>query len=248
MVELEAAISPRTRLLIINTPSNPIGKVFDRAELHAIAQLVQKHDLLLLSDEVYEWMVYDDVPHTRIATLPGMWERTITLGSAGKTFSVTGWKIGWAIAPRPLAHAVLMAHQWIPYCVATPLQEAVAVAFEQAPRRGYFDELRTMYQAKRNKLMSALTNAGLPPIRPDGSYFILVDTSHLPAPSSLGQEPRDFAICRWLTAEIGVAAIPPSAFYSPEHKPLARDLARFCFCKTESVLEEAARRLQANLS
>jgi kynurenine aminotransferase len=248
MAEVEAAISPRTRLLIINTPSNPIGKVFDREELTAIAGLVKKHDLLLLSDEVYEWMVYDGVQHTRIATLPGMWERTITLGSAGKTFSVTGWKIGWAIASPPLAHAVLMAHQWIPYCVATPLQEAVGVAFEQAERRGYFDELRTMYQAKRDKLISALTDAGLPPIQPDGSYFILVDTSQLPSPPSQGEDPRDFAICRWLTAEIGVAAIPPSAFYNAEHKHLAKDLARFCFCKTESVLDEAARRLQANLS
>ncbi len=247
MAELEAAVTPKTKLLIINTPLNPVGKVYSREELRAVADLVIRHDLLLLSDEVYEWMVYGAARHTRIATLPGMWERTITLGSAGKTFSVTGWKIGWAIAPRPLAHAVLMAHQWIPYCVATPLQEAVGIAFEQAGPRGYFDELRTMYQAKRDTLLSALINAGLPPVTPDGSYFILVDTAHLPTPARATSDPRDYDVCRWLTSEVGVAAIPPSAFYSPEHKHLAQDLARFCFCKTDAVLDEASRRLQKNL-
>jgi aspartate/methionine/tyrosine aminotransferase len=247
MDELAAAFSPRTRLLILNTPNNPVGKVYTEEELAAIASLVQRHDILVLSDEVYEWMVYDGAEHQRIATLPGMWERTITLGSAGKTFSVTGWKIGWAIAPPPLAHAVLMAHQWIPFCVATPLQEAVAIAFEETGPRGYFDEMKSMYQSKRDKLLAALSLAGLPPMTPDGSYFILVDTSHLPTPALDNNDPRDFNICRWLTADVGVAAIPPSAFYSPAHKFLARDLARFCFCKTESVLDEASRRLRANL-
>ncbi|MCB0114899.1 MAG: aminotransferase class I/II-fold pyridoxal phosphate-dependent enzyme, partial [Caldilineaceae bacterium] len=241
------AITPKTKLLVINTPLNPVGKVYSRDELQAIADLVIRHDLLLLSDEVYEWMVYGDAEHVRIATLPGMWERTITLGSAGKTFSVTGWKIGWAIAPRPLAHAILMAHQWIPFCVATPLQEAVGIAFEQAGPRGYFDDLRNMYQQKRDKLLTALTAAGLPPMTPDGSYFILVDTTHLPTPGSGSGDPRDYDICRWLTGEIGVAAIPPSAFYSAAHAHLAKDLARFCFCKTDGVLDEAARRLQDNL-
>ncbi len=247
MAELEAAITPKTKLLIVNTPLNPVGKVYSRDELQAIADLVIRHNLLVLSDEVYEWMVYGAAQHTRIATLPGMWERTITLGSAGKTFSVTGWKIGWAIAPRPLAHAVLMAHQWIPYVVATPLQEAVAIAFEQAGPRGYFDDLRNMYQQKRDKLLTALTSAGLPPITPDGSYFILVDTTHLPTPQDSSGDPRDYNVCRWLTGKIGVAAIPPSAFYSAAHSHLAADLARFCFCKTDGVLDEAERRLKNNL-
>jgi kynurenine aminotransferase len=247
MDELNAAVTARTKLLVINTPNNPVGKVFTEEELMAIAGLVQRHDLLVLSDEVYEWMVYAGAAHKRIATLPGMWDRTITLGSAGKTFSVTGWKIGWAIAPRHLAHAVLMAHQWIPFCVATPLQEAVAIAFEEAIPRGYFDELKHMYQAKRDKLLAALSAAGLPPMTPDGSYFILVDTSGLPTPVAANDDPRDFNICRWLTAKVGVAAIPPSAFYHPAHKYLAGDLARFCFCKTEAVLDEASQRLQVNL-
>jgi aspartate/methionine/tyrosine aminotransferase len=180
----------------------------------------------------------------RIATLPGMWERTVTLGSAGKTFSVTGWKIGWAIAPPQLAQAILMAHQWIPFAVATPLQEAVAVALEGAEGHGYFDWLRTMYQDKRDRLLAALHAAGLPPMTPDGSYFIVVDTRDLPLAAPAGER-RDVAICRWLTREIGVAAIPPSPFYSEPHRYLADNLARFTFCKTDDLLEEAARRLRA---
>lgn len=244
--ELRAAISPRTKLLVVNTPQNPVGKIFSREELLALAEIAQEHDLLVLSDEVYEWMTYDDKPHVRMATLPGMWERTVTLGSAGKTFSVTGWKIGWAIAPQPLAHAVLMAHQWIPFAVTTPLQEAVGAAFEQVEERNYFHELRTMYQAKRDILLAALADVGFPPVTPHGSYFILVDTTHLDAPTPT-DDPRDVQICRWLTREIGVAAIPPSSFYSAEHKHLAANVARFCFCKTDAVLETGAQRLRENL-
>ena len=166
MEDLQAAISPKTKLIIINTPLNPVGKMYSREELLALAQVAQEHDLLVLSDEVYEWMTYDGTPHVRIATLPGMWERTVTLGSAGKTFSVTGWKIGWAIAPEPLAHAVLMAHQWIPFAVTTPLQEAVGAAFEQVEERNYLHELSVMYQDKREILLSALNDVGLPPLTP----------------------------------------------------------------------------------
>ncbi len=247
--ELARAFTERTRLLVLNTPHNPVGKVFTREELTAIARLVQERDVLVLSDEVYEWMVYDGAEHLRLASLPGMWERTVTLGSAGKTFSVTGWKIGWAIAPPHLAKAILMAHQWIPFCVATPLQEAVAQAFEQAPAEGYFDWLSAMYQAKRDRLIQALEAAGFVPTAPQGSYFVVADTRQLDLPAQLldGSEPRDVAICRWLTTEVGVAAIPPSAFYSPEHKHLAQHLARFCFCKTDAVLDEAAHRLTQKL-
>ena len=243
MDELAAAVSPRTKLLVLNTPMNPVGKVFTRAELEGIASLVLRNNLLVLSDEVYEWMVYGAAEHVRLATLPGMAERTVTLGSAGKTFSVTGWKIGWAIAPPPLAHAVLMAHQWIPFAVATPLQEAVAEAFAQAQTNGYFAWLTQMYGAKRDKLISALRRVDLSPITPDGSYFVLFDTSALPVQGSEGVR-RDVAVCRWLTTEIGVAAIPPSPFYSPAHRPLTDNLARFCFCKTDDLLDEAAVRLR----
>ena len=246
--ELAAAFTPRTKLLILNTPLNPLGKVFTRDELLQIAALAIEHNITVLSDEVYEWMVYSTVErpvsHVRIATLPGMWERTVTLGSAGKTFSVTGWKIGWAIAQPRLAHAILMAHQWIPFAVATPLQEAVAAALEQAGPQGYFPWLATMYQAKRDMLLGALTAAGLRPMTPDGSYFIVVDTGTLRIQAQ-GDVRRDVAICRWLTREVGVAAIPPSPFYSEPHRNLTDNLARFTFCKTDDLLEEAARRLQA---
>jgi len=240
--ELAAALSPRTRLLILNTPSNPLGKVFTRAELLAIADLACTHNLTVLSDEVYEWMVYAPAEHIRIATLPGMWERTVTLGSAGKTFSVTGWKIGWAIAPDHLIHPIVMAHQWIPFSVSTPLQEAVAVALDETPARGYFSWLSEMYRTKRDRLLDVLDQAGLSPMVPDGSYFIMVDTHPLEVPVAPGER-RDLAVCRWLTREVGVAAIPPSPFYSPPHQQLADHLARFTFCKSDDLLDEAARRL-----
>jgi aspartate/methionine/tyrosine aminotransferase len=244
--ELAAAFTSRTKLLILNTPLNPLGKVFTRSELGQIAALVIEHNLTVLSDEVYEWMIYPTadhpVEHVRIATLPGMWERTITLGSAGKTFSVTGWKIGWGIAPPPLAHALLMAHQWIPFAVSTPMQEAVGVALEQAQANDYFTWLRSMYGAKRDKLLAVLQQVGLTPMTPDGSYFIVFDTSRIDIPVPAGER-RDVAVCRWLTKEIGVAAIPPSPFYSAAHQPLVENLARFTFCKTDEMLDEAAHRL-----
>jgi aspartate/methionine/tyrosine aminotransferase len=245
--ELAAAFSPRTKLLILNTPLNPLGKVYARAELEQIAALAIRHNIAVLSDEVYEWMVYPSqaapVAHVRIATLPGMWERTVTLGSAGKTFSVTGWKIGWAIAPPALAHPILMAHQWIPFAVSTPMQEAVAVAFEEAEARGYFPWLSAMYQAKRDFLSEVLADVGLTPMRPDGSYFIVVDTSRLAVAAPAGVR-RDVAVCRWMATEIGVVSIPPSPFYSEPHQLLADQIVRFTFCKTDEMLEEAASRLQ----
>ncbi|MEM7128944.1 MAG: aminotransferase class I/II-fold pyridoxal phosphate-dependent enzyme [Chloroflexota bacterium] len=257
--ELAAAFSERTRLVIVNNPQNALGKIYSRAELEMIAQLVQQHDAYVLADEVYEWMVYPEEIsgdeagsqavtlsnlHTRIATLPGMWERTITLGSAGKTFSVTGWKIGWAITPAPIAHAILMGHQWIPFTIATPLQEAVAVGMERAKEEGYFEWLSSMYQAKRDKLMAVLADVGIAPVKPDGSYFILADSSSLDVPNEEGIL-RDVSACRWLTKEIGVAAIPPSHFYSPANQHLTENLVRFCFCKTDDMLDEAAERLYA---
>lgn len=249
MDRLAAAFTDRTRLLILNTPSNPVGKVFSRQELQNIADLVQTHSqkrrpVYVLSDEAYEWMTYDGRQHHRIATLPHMWEHTITLGSAGKTFSVTGWKIGWAIAPPDVTRALLMAHQWIPFTISTPCQEAVAAAFAMAPQQDYFRWLREMYQAKRDQLLAALNAAGLTPHVPHGSYFILAETGHLDVPPR-AHEPRDVTVCRWLTSECGVVAIPPSAFYCPEHQHLVADLARFTFCKTDATLAEAGRRFLA---
>jgi aspartate/methionine/tyrosine aminotransferase len=175
-----------------------------------------------------------------------MWERTVTLGSAGKTFSVTGWKIGWAIGPAELVRAIFMAHQWIPFAVATPLQEAVACALEQVEERDYFAWLSAMYQAKRDKLLGVLQEVGLTPVRPDGSYFILCETGHLDVPVAPGTR-RDVSVARWFTSHVGVAAIPPSPFYSAAHQNLTDNLARFCFCKTDDLLDEAAHRLRARL-
>ena len=249
MNRLQDAFSEKTRLFIINSPYNPVGKVFSKQELQDIASIVQDHSrhhqpVYVLSDEAYEWMTYDGVKAERIANLPGMWEHTISLGSAGKTFSVTGWKIGWAIAPPELIDAILKAHQWIPFTISTPCQEAVAVAFEEAQEGEYLPWLGNMYQAKRDILLESLRSAGLTPHEPQGSYFILTETGHLPIPTKAG-EPRDVTACKWLTSEFGVVAIPPSAFYSPEHQYLVANLARFTFCKTDETLMEAGQRLQA---
>ena len=249
MDRLRDAFTENTRLFIINTPYNPVGKVFSRAELQDIAAIVQEHSrryqpVYVLSDEAYEWMTYDGVQQERIATLPGMWEHTISLGSAGKTFSVTGWKIGWAMAPPEIIDAILKAHQWIPFTISTPCQEAVAVALEETQKGKYLPWLSRMYQAKRDILLNGLRAGGLTPHEPQGSYFVLAETGHLSIPTRTG-EPRDVTVCRWLTSEFGVVAIPPSAFYSPEHQYLVANLARFTFCKTDETLIEAGRRLQA---
>lgn len=236
--EVRRAITSKTRMLILNTPHNPTGKVFSREELEGLAALAQEYDLIVLSDEVYDYLTFDGRQHVRIATLPGMWERTLTLGSAGKMFGVTGWKIGWAVGDARLNLAVRKAHQWIPFCVTTPLQVAVAVALQEAPSRGYFENMRRAYEQKRDMLVRALQEVGLQPYATHGTYFVLarIDT--------LGWE-DDVAFCRWLTTEVRVAAIPPTAFYSEAHKEMGRRMARFAFCKRDDALREAAERLRS---
>ncbi|RME44479.1 MAG: aminotransferase class I/II-fold pyridoxal phosphate-dependent enzyme [Chloroflexi bacterium] len=234
--ELAAAFGPKTKLLLLNTPHNPTGKVYTRDELQLIARLCQEWDVYVLSDEVYEHIVFDDHEHVCIGSLPGMWERTLTVSSAGKTFSLTGWKIGWSVAPPELNAAVRGTHQFIVFCTAAPLQEGIAAGLREADKRGYYAELRAMYQAKRDLLVEALKEAGLRPFRPEGTYFVLCDISHL------GFD-HDVAFSRYLTTEVGVTAIPPSFFYSPEHKHLGRQSARFAFCKQDATLHEAVQRL-----
>jgi len=235
--EMEGAFTERTKLVFLNTPQNPTGKVFSRPELEQIAALSIRHDTIVVSDEVYDRMVFDGLEHIRIASLPGMWERTVTLGSAGKTFSVTGWKIGWAVAPPALSDALRKVHQWVPYAVTTPLQEAVACALEQAGPRDYYADLQQTYQTKRDFLVRALEESGFRAYVPEGTYFILADCS------SWGLA-NDADFSRYLTTEVGVGAIPPSAFYSEPHKELARTLVRFCFCKTDETLSQAAEKLK----
>lgn len=235
--ELRRAFSARTAVIFVNTPHNPTGKVFGRGELELIAELCIRHDVVAICDEVYDRILFDDAKHVSLASLPGMQERTVTLGSAGKTFSVTGWKIGWAAACPWLSTAIRRVHQWIPFCVATPLQLAVCRALEQAPGRGYHDWLRGMYQAKRDRLVQALRAARLDPLVPRGTYFVVADFSRR------GEFEDDVAFCRHLTTEVGVAAIPPSTFYCAEHRHLAARLVRFCFCKEDATLDAAAARL-----
>ncbi len=235
--EMEQAFSEKTKVVFLNSPQNPTGKVFSRPELEQIAALCIRHDVIVVSDEVYDRMVFDGLEHVRLASLPGMWERTVTLGSAGKTFSVTGWKIGWAVASPTLSEALRKVHQWVPYAVTTPLQEAVACALEEAGPRDYYAQLQEMYQTKRDFLVKALKGSGFQPYVPEGTYFILADCS------SWGFE-NDVELCRYLTVEVGVGAIPPSAFYSDGHKGLASTLVRFCFCKTDEILAQAAEKLE----
>jgi aspartate/methionine/tyrosine aminotransferase len=232
--EVAAAFGPRTRLLLLNTPHNPTGKVFNRDELATLAELCQQWDVVAVTDEVYERIVFDDAVHLPLATLPGMWDRTLTINSTGKTFSMTGWKVGYAIGPARLNAPLRAVHQFVTFASATPFQEAMATALERAPELEYYSDLSRDYHRRRDALRSVLDAAGLPTPAVSGAYFLMSDVSHL------GFE-TDVAFCRWLTTEIGVAAVPPSAFYlDPARAPL---LARFCFAKRAETIQLAAERL-----
>ncbi|XP_050663863.1 kynurenine aminotransferase isoform X1 [Leptidea sinapis] len=242
--ELKSLFTNKTKMLILNTPHNPLGKVFTAQELQTIADLCIKHDVLCLSDEVYEWMVYEPNKHIRIATLPGMWDRTITVGSAGKTFSVTGWKIGWAYAPADLMRNLQVVHQNCVYTCCTPVQEAVARAFEyELGRRDspdcFFVSLARELTAKRDYLSKMLQENGFNPTVPEGGYFIVADWTKLKDKIDLSSEPdqyRDYKFTKKFAKETGVLTIPPSAFYSQPHKHLGEDFARFCFIKKDENL------------
>lgn len=234
MAELAAAVTRRTKLLLLNTPHNPTGKVFTRDELAGIAELCQRHDLLAVTDEVYDRIVYPPAEHLSLATLPGMRDRTLTVNSTGKTFSLTGWKIGYAIGSSALTEALRSVHQFTTFATATPFQEAMAVALETAPTLGYYNQLRADYMTRRDLLTAALEAAGLPVLPVGGSYFLLAEIEQFGFPD-------DVAFCRYLTAEIGVAAIPPSAFYADPSR--APRLARFCFAKRDETIRAAAERL-----
>lgn len=231
--ELRRAITPRTRALFINTPHNPTGTVFTHDELLLIAELCCQHDLLAVSDEVYEHILFGEAQHLRLATFPGMAQRTLTISSGGKSFSVTGWKVGWAMGPQPLQAALRRVHQFSVFSTATPLQYAIAHALRLPD--SYFTELRSDYQARRDALAVVLRQAGFSPIVPEGSYFILTDTS------SFGRGDA-IAFNHWLISEIGVAAIPISGFYQSGNH--GDNLLRFCFCKQWATIEEAGRRME----
>tara|TARA_R110002072_G_scaffold42064_21_gene119067 strand:+ start:386898 stop:388151 length:1254 start_codon:yes stop_codon:yes gene_type:complete len=252
--ELEAAFSERTKAILINTPHNPTGAVFTKAQLEAIARLCIKHDVIAIADEVYERLTYDDPIHTAthrathqsIATIEGMGERTVVLSSAGKSFSLTGWKIGWAIAPPSLTAGIRAAHQFLTFSVATPLQHGVAALLNEGEAE--IEKLRAHYTHTRALLGEALHELGFEFQLPQGSYFIMAD--HTKVSERLGLlvdgHPSDIELCRWLPAHAGVAAIPPSAFYSnPQH---GRRFVRFAFCKQTKTIDRAIERLRAALN
>lgn len=229
--KLESVITKESRAIVVNTPHNPCGRVLGSEELEAIAEICRRHDLIAITDEVYEHMVYEG-EHISLGSLEGMWERTITLSSLGKTFSLTGWKVGWAVAPADLTNAVRSAHQFLTFATATPLQYAAAVAL-RAPG-SYYQELADSYRSKRDLLAAGLDRLGLEVFMPAGTYFLMADHSRF-------GDRDDVAFVRRLIDEVGVAAIPPSAFY---HDPeVAKHLVRFAFCKDEPTLVEALDRL-----
>jgi N-succinyldiaminopimelate aminotransferase len=231
--ELRAAITPRTKLLLLNSPHNPTGKVFTREELTVLAVHAIDNDLLVLTDEVYEHLVFSGTRHTSIATLPGMRERTLVVGSAGKTFNVTGWKIGWISGPAPLVAAVRTAKQFLTYVNGGPFQPAVL----RLPDT-YFTAAAKDLEYRRDVLVEGLRDAGLPVISPEATYFATVDVRGV-QPDGDG-----LAFCRALPERAGVVAVPSGVFYAAEHAHLGRHLVRFAFCKSDAVLGEAVERLR----
>jgi N-succinyldiaminopimelate aminotransferase len=229
---LEAAFSDKTKLIMLNTPHNPAAKVFDADELAFIAGLVKKHDAFALCDEVYEHLVFDGRKHVPLMTLPGMRERTIRIGSAGKTFSMTAWKVGYVTAPAHLLGAIAKAHQFVTFTTPSALQRAVAAGLEQED--AYFDDLAGSQQAKRDRIKAGLERAGFKTLTTAGTYFLSVDIR------SVGFEGDDVAFCEHIIRNAGVAAIPMSAFYQAAD---VKHFARFCFCKRDEVLDAATDRL-----
>jgi len=233
---LRRAVTPRTRAIVFNSPNNPSGKVFSRGDLEAIADLCREHDLLAITDEIYEHIVYDGLGHTPIATLPGMAERTITISGISKSYSVTGWRIGWAVASEELSAGIRRAHDFVTVGAPHPLQEAAVTAL-QLPD-GYYAGLREAYQARRDLLLDYVERAGFVAWKPRGAYYILTDVAHFL--KALGLE-DDTAFAMYLVKEIGVATVPGSSFYA--HPELGRTKIRFCFPKTDDVLRDAGERL-----
>jgi N-succinyldiaminopimelate aminotransferase len=232
--ELRAAFSKKTRALILNTPQNPSGRVFTRQELTMIAELCIEHDVTVISDEVYEHLTFGEAEHIPIATLPGMFERTVTISSGGKTFSTTGWKIGWVYGHPDLVDGVGRAHQFITFAVHYPAQEAIAYALNLPAT--YFAEFRAMYEKKRQLIMAALEGSGLKYRPPEGTYFIMVDFSDVFVGTPV-------AFTRHLITEAGIACIPPESFYGQEHAHIGHNYVRLAFCKSDDMLYQVKDRL-----
>jgi aminotransferase len=230
---LAAAFTPRTRAIIVNTPSNPAGRVLTRSELEAIRDLCVRHDALAVTDEIYEHIRFTG-EHIPIATLPGMQERTVTISGASKTFSVTGWRVGWILAPPALTDAIRKVHDFLTVGAPAPLQEGVAVALDRLDQ-SFYAGLSQSYRTRRDVLHAALVESGFACAPPEGAYYILADYSRL-------SDLDDTAFSVWLSREVGVTPVPGSSFFARGGE---RSLVRFVFCKTDDVLAEASRRLAA---
>lgn len=230
--ELRQAFNDRTKAIIINTPHNPTGKVFSRDELTVIAELCQQWDVLAFTDEIYEHILYDGATHIALATLPGMGDRTVTINGLSKTYSVTGWRVGYILAPFELTQAIRKVHDFLTVGAAAPLQRAGVAAMQLPP--SYYENLATLYQAKREFITQLLDSVNVPYFQPQGAYYVLADISRF-------GHANDVAFTYYLIQEIGVAVVPGSSFFSqPE---LGRSLIRFCFSKTPETLEAAKEKL-----
>jgi N-succinyldiaminopimelate aminotransferase len=232
--ELRSAFTGKTRALILNTPQNPTGRVFTHQELMLIAELCIEHDVTVIADEVYEHLLFAPAEHIPIATLPGMFERTVTVSSAGKLFSATGWKVGWVYGPPDLVEGVARAHQFVTFAVHHPSQEAIAYALNLPG--SYYETFKAMYETKRQLMMSALDSGGFEYCAPQGTYFMLADYSQV-----FNGTPMEFT--RYLVKEVGVACIPPESFYSQEHRNIGHGYVRFAFCKSDDILLQVKDRL-----
>ncbi len=249
MAALEKTINPKTRMIVLNSPHNPVGKIFSKSELEAIGALCVKHNIIVLSDEVYDRLYY--VPFTRIATIsPEIAALTLTVGSAGKNFYATGWRVGWLIGPENLIQYVSAAHTRICYSSVSPLQEAAAVGFENAEKEGFWESSKKEMQSKMTRFCAVFDDLGLPYSEPEGGYFVLANLGkvNLPKdydfPPHVKDRPRDFKMSWFLIMELGVAAIPPTEFYTDENAHLGEDWLRFAVCKNDDVLEGAKDRLR----
>ncbi len=231
---LERLVTPRTRVILLNTPHNPTGRVLDASELAEVARIARERDLIVVADEVYEHLTYGNAAHVSVATLPGMRERTLTISSSGKSYSLTGWKIGWATGPAQLVAAAQAAHQYLTFSSATPLQVAVGKALERLGS-DYYAALKAEYDDRRRLLVGVLNEAGFTASEPEGTYFVMASFERL-------SDEDDRAFARRLVETHGVAAIPPSVFYAGPSED-GRRLMRFAFCKRRETLERAAERL-----
>jgi aminotransferase len=231
---LRRAVGPKTRAIVVNTPGNPSGKVFTRAELELVAEVAREHDLYVITDEIYEYFLYDGRTHVSFASLSGMRERTITLGGFSKTFSITGWRVGYLLASAELCHKLGHVHDLVYVCAPAPLQLGVARGLDRLPA-SFYDDLKLEYARKREKLCSALERAGIPPHVPQGAYYVLADSRAIP-----GANAKQRALA--LLQQSGVAAVPGSAFFEDDR---GADLLRFSYAKREAELDEACRRLDA---